>query len=66
MKVQLVSRATWVAACSHHLQRQWRSVDPDLLEDVAAELWADAELKALEPADAAAKWLRLGMPETGR
>lgn len=61
-----MSRATWVAACSHHLQRQWRSVDPDLLEDVAAELWADAELKALEPADAAAKWLRLGMPETGR
>ena len=52
----------WIAACSHRLQRQWRTVDPDTLEDVASELWGDERLLALDPVEAAAEWLRQGMP----
>ena len=52
----------WIAACSHRLQRQWRTVDPVTLEDVASELWADERLRALDPVEAAAAWLRQGLP----
>lgn len=53
----------WVAACSHVLQRRWRSVDPELLEDVAAELWSDQERRSRDPVEVAAEWLRQGIPE---
>lgn len=48
----------WIAACAHRLQRQWRTVDPEQLEDVAADLWRDPRLRAMTPADAAVDWLR--------
>jgi hypothetical protein len=51
-------RRTWVAACSHRLQRRWLSIDPAEVEDLAATLWLDARLRELEPTDAAAEWLR--------
>ena len=53
-----MSERTWVAACSHRLQRQWPTVDPRHIEAVAAELWSDDRLRTLEPTDAAAEWLR--------
>ena len=43
----------WTAACAHYLQRTWRTVDPDQLREVAAELWRDDRLRAMAPADAA-------------
>ncbi|PZQ66936.1 MAG: hypothetical protein DI563_22360 [Variovorax paradoxus] len=49
--------ALWVAACAHHLQRRWRTVDPAQLEALAADLAGDAHLRAMPPDDAAAQWL---------
>jgi hypothetical protein len=47
----------WIAACAHQLQRRWRTVDPEQLEVLAADLWRDARLRAMTPAEAAATWL---------
>ncbi|WP_418317045.1 hypothetical protein [Piscinibacter sakaiensis] len=51
-------RKTWIAACSHRLQRQWPSIDPDQLEELADTLWQDQRLRLLEPTDAAVEWLQ--------
>jgi len=48
----------WTAACAHRLQQHWRTVDPTELEAVAGEIWRDPGLRALPPAEAAAKWLQ--------
>jgi hypothetical protein len=58
-----MDRETWIAACAHRLQRQWRTVDPEQLEEVAAELWRDARLREMAPADAAVAWLGLLLQE---
>ncbi len=47
----------WIAACAHRLQQRWRTVDPLLLEEVAADLWRDDRLRALPPDAAAVAWL---------
>jgi len=48
----------WIAACAHALQRHWRTVDPEQLEEVASDLWRDASLRVLSPAEAAVVWLK--------
>lgn len=48
----------WIAACAHGLHRHWRTVDPVVLEAVAAELSRDARLRAMRPVEAAAEWLK--------
>lgn len=53
-----MDRQTWIAACAHRLQRQWRTVDPEQLEEVAGELWGDEGLRELELVQAAQEWLR--------
>jgi hypothetical protein len=53
-----MDRDVWIAACAHRLQQHWRTVGPDLLEDVAGDLWADELLRAMAPAEAATDWLR--------
>lgn len=53
----------WIAACSHRLQRCWRTVAPEQLEEVAETLWADERLRALDPDIAAAAWLLRGIPD---
>ena len=53
-----IAANTWVAACAHHLQKHWRTVDPVQLEEAARELLNNAQLQPLAPADAAALWLR--------
>lgn len=53
-----IAANTWIAACAHHLQKHWRTVDPVQLEEVAKELLENTQLQPLEPADAAALWLR--------
>jgi len=51
----------WVERCSQRLQRQWRTVDPRELDDVAVELWATDGLRQMTPELAAVEWLRLGV-----
>jgi len=59
-----ISAQTWIAACAHQLQRQWRTVDPEQLEEVAADLWRDERLRSMAPAMAAVAWLQpLNEPE---
>ena len=48
----------WIAACAHELQRRWRTVDPEQLEELAADLWEVATLRILSPAQAAKTWLQ--------
>lgn len=52
-----MERDDWIAVCAHQLQRQWRTVDPDQLDEVAADLWRDPRLRAMAPAEAAVAWL---------
>ncbi|MDM0067874.1 hypothetical protein [Variovorax sp. J31P207] len=52
-----MERDDWIAVCAHQLQRQWRTVDPDQLDEVAADLWRDPRLRAMAPAQAAVAWL---------
>jgi len=51
----------WIATCSLRLQQQWRTVDPSCLDEVAAELWADARWRQMPPSEAAVQWLRQGV-----
>ena len=53
-----VPDTVWIAACAHRLQRQWRTVDPEQLEEVARDLARDPRLRAMEPDLAAVDWLR--------
>lgn len=48
----------WIAACSHRLQRRWRTVAPEQLEEVAETLCTDERFRALDPDITAAGWLR--------
>ncbi len=48
----------WIAACAHELQRRWRTVDPEQLEELANDLWQVEALRQLAPAQAATEWLR--------
>ncbi|MGJ7529790.1 hypothetical protein ACSFB7_29030 [Variovorax sp. GB1P17] len=48
----------WIAACAHRLQQRWHTVDFLELEELARELWRDAQLRAMLPDEAAAHWLR--------
>ena len=52
----------WIAACAHELQRRWRTIDPEQLEELATDLWRVVELRVLSPAQAAKTWLT---PVTG-
>ncbi|RZI97093.1 MAG: hypothetical protein EOP78_02190 [Variovorax sp.] len=47
----------WIAACAHRLHRQWHSVDPDDLEQMASMLLRDSHFAAMAPDEAAAEWL---------
>lgn len=53
-----LSPSQWIAECAERLHVRWHSVDAAQPEEVAVELWRDAILRALPPAEAAARWLR--------
>jgi len=55
--MDLLPPAIWIAACAHRLQQQWRTVDPDQLEEVAEDLWRDERLRTMAPSEAARVWL---------
>ena len=52
----------WIALCSARLQERWRTVNPDVLDDLANDLWSDEELRRLKPELAATEWLSRGLP----
>lgn len=52
-----MDHSEWIAACAHQLQRRWRTVNPEVLEDVAADLWADESLRMLPATRATTAWL---------
>jgi len=52
-----MDREIWIAVCAHRLQRQWRTIDPDQLDELAADLWKDERLRKMAPDEAATRWL---------
>ena len=48
----------WIARCAGRLHERWRSVEPADLEEVAAGIWQDPQLRSFAPEEAAAVWLR--------
>lgn len=48
---------TWITAVAQRLQARWKTVDAGRLEDLAADLWLDERLRAMEPVEAADAWL---------
>ena len=52
-----LTETQWIAIAAHRLQHRWRSINPGQLDDLAAELWRDEELRALEPERAIDTWL---------
>jgi len=52
-----LSEAQWIAIAAHRLQHRWRSINPGQLDDLAADLWRDEQLRALDPAKAVDTWL---------
>ena len=45
-----LTEAQWIAIAAHRLQHRWRSINPGQLDDLAADLWQDEQLRALDPA----------------
>ncbi|MDP9044156.1 MAG: hypothetical protein M3O01_05055 [Pseudomonadota bacterium] len=52
-----LSQTEWVAIAAHRLHHRWRSINPLQLDEVAAELWKDAQWRELEPVRAVDAWL---------
>ena len=48
----------WITHVSDCLQERWKTIDPARLDDLAADLWRDEALRAMEPREAADEWLR--------
>ena len=47
----------WIAVCARRLQKQWRTVDPEVLDEVAGDLWTEEGLREMAPDVAAVAWL---------
>ena len=52
-----LTEAQWIAIAAHRLQHRWRSINPGQLDELAADLWQDEQLRVLEPAKAVDQWL---------
>ena len=53
----------WVTRCSARLHAQWPRIGREQRDELAQELWADAHWRSIEPEQAAADWLRRGIPD---
>lgn len=47
----------WIYYCARQLKMHWRTVDPEQLEELAADLAVDPNLRVLSPQAAAALFL---------
>ena len=52
-----LTETQWIAIAAHRLQHRWRSINPGQLDDLAAGLWRDEELRSLEPEHVVDTWL---------
>jgi len=52
-----LTEAQWIAIAAHRLQHRWRTINPGQLDDLAADLWQDEALRALDPSKAIDRWL---------
>lgn len=48
----------WISKCAERLRERWQTVEPGQLEEVAVGIWQDANLRAMEPSEAATLWLK--------
>ena len=48
----------WITKCAERLHDRWQTVEHGQLEEVAVVIWQDANLRAMEPHEAAAAWLK--------
>lgn len=55
--MQTLTEPQWIALAAHRLQYRWRSIHPEQLDELAADLWRDPHLRELEPAAAVDEWL---------
>lgn len=53
-----ITRTQWITRCAQRLHQRWRTVGTAQLEEVAVVIWQDAQLRKMEPAQAAALWLQ--------
>jgi hypothetical protein len=53
----------WVARCSARLHAQWPRLARADRDDAAKQLWCDERSRKQDPEQAAAEWLRLGIPD---
>src|ERR1700704_2600882 len=56
--VQTTPASDWLDAMSVRLQKQWPTIDPQRLDDLALDLWRDEKLRSMGPERAAEEWLR--------
>ena len=54
----------WTFKFARQLHEQWPRVDHSDLEHLAGALLNEDRWKSMEPTEAAAQWLRQGIPET--
>lgn len=52
----------WIAKCAERLHERWHTVETAQLEEVAVGIWQDANLRSMEPSEAAATWLKPVVP----
>lgn len=52
----------WIAKCGEKLHERWHTVETAQLEEVAVDIWRDKKLRAMDPGEAAAVWLRPVVP----
>lgn len=57
--MKILTPSKWIAACVERLHERWQTVEPGQLEEVAVVIWQDANLRAMEPKEAANVWLQL-------
>ena len=52
-----MSASEWITAVADRLQERWKTIEPGRLDELAADLWRDEKLRAMEPRKAADEWL---------
>jgi hypothetical protein len=52
----------WIARCSARLHAQWPRLDRRQRDEAASELAREEHWRHMEPEQAAADWLRQGIP----
>ena len=55
--METLSPSKWIAQCAQRLQERWLTVAPEVLEEVAVDIWKDAQFRDMPPVEAAIAWL---------